>query len=72
MENKYLIDLSIRYGLKSSDISELVSLVSQTGAKHIDSREFKRVAKYICDAGLLGKPNEEIIEELRLKGLMKN
>ena len=71
MENKYLIELSIRYGLSSTEISKLVNMVHQAGATKIDSRDFKRIAKYICDGKLLDAPEEELMEELRLKGLIR-
>lgn len=69
MENKYLIDLSIKYGLSSQDLSKLVDLAYQSGATDMKSRDFKRVVNYVCKMDILEKPTEEILEELKLKGL---
>ncbi len=71
MENKYLIDLSVKYGLNSEDISKLVSMMYQVDLDDMDSEEFKRVANYICEAKLVELPAEELIEELKRKGLIK-
>lgn len=71
MENKYLIDLSVKYGLNSEDISKLVSMMYQVDLDDMDSEEFKRVANYICKEKLVELPAEELIEELKRKGLIK-
>ncbi|MBI5753746.1 hypothetical protein HZA40_01215 [Candidatus Peregrinibacteria bacterium] len=72
MENKHLIDLSVKYGLNSEDVSKLVSVMYQIGVDDMDSAEFKRVAGYICGAKLIEMPVEELIEELRRKGMIKS
>ena len=72
MENKILIDLSVKYGLDSSQVSELANMVYQAGVTNMDDPKFKRIASYICEMNLLGRPDEEIIEELRRKGFMKD
>lgn len=70
MENKFLIDLSIRYGLDSNQISKVVDILYQCGMDQPDSREGMRIANYICEMNLIDKPEEEIIEELKLKGFI--
>lgn len=70
MENTFLIDLSIKYGLESSKISKIVDVIYQCGISEIDGREGQRIANYLCEMNLVGKPAEEIMEELRLKGLI--
>lgn len=70
MENKHLIDLSLKYGLNSAEVSKLVSMVYQVGINDMNSREFQRIASYICEAKLLDMPPEEVIEELKRKGLI--
>ncbi|MBD3360794.1 hypothetical protein GF366_03265 [Candidatus Peregrinibacteria bacterium] len=72
MENKFLIDLSIKYGLDSTQISKLVDMVYQCGITNIDSREAQRISNYICEMGILDKPAEEVIEELKLKGFISD
>lgn len=71
MENRYLIDLSLKYGLNAEDVSKLVSMVYQAGVDDMESKEFKRVAQYICEAKLIEMPAEELIEELKRKGLIQ-
>ena len=71
MENKVLIDLSVKYGLSSEDVSKLVSMMYQVDLDDMDSPEFKRVANFICEAKLVESPAEELIEELKRKGLIK-
>jgi hypothetical protein len=70
MENKFLIDLSVKYGLSASDLTKLSSIVHQAGFADINSRGFKRVAEFICEMKILELPPEELIEELKLKGLI--
>lgn len=71
MENKYLIDLSLKYGLSAADVSKLVSIVYQVGVDDMDSEDFKRMANYICQAKLIETPAEELIEELKRKGIIE-
>ncbi len=70
MENKFLIDISIKYGLSSQQISKIVDMIYQCGIAEVDSREAQRIAKYICEMDLLEKPAEEILEELKRKELI--
>ncbi len=70
MENKHLIDISIKYGLSDTEVSKLVDTLYQVGIDDVNSRDFQRVASYICEMKLLNKPMEDLIEELRLKGLI--
>ncbi len=66
-----MIDLSIKYGLDSSQVAKVVDIIYQAGNSEVDSRPAKRVAKYICEMNLIEKPTEEIMEELKRKGLMQ-
>lgn len=70
MENKFLIDLSIKYGLDSAQTSKVVDMIYQCGIPQVDSREAQRIANYLCEMKLVGLPSEEVMEELRLKGLV--
>lgn len=69
MENKFLLDLSIKYGLDSAQQSKIVDMIYQCGVADLNSREAQRIAAYICEMRLLDKPAEELIEELKRKGL---
>ncbi len=71
MEDKYLIDLSVKYGLNSEELSKLVDMVYQSGFNDTNSVGFRRVAEYICDMKLLDMPSEELIEELKRKKLIE-
>ncbi len=70
MENKHLIDLSLKYGLNQAQISKLASIAYQAGVEDFDSREFKKISTYLCEAELIDEPAEELIEELKRKGLI--
>lgn len=70
MENKYLIDLSVKYGLNNVELEKLSGLMYQVGITDGDSEIFKKVTAYICENKLLERPEEELIEELKLKGLI--
>lgn len=71
MENKILIDLSVKYGLSSADLSKLVSIIYQVGIHDMESRDFHKVANFICESKMLEVSSEELIEELKRKGLIK-
>lgn len=70
MESKFLIDISIKYGLNSTQISKLMDIAYQSGVTDMDSREMKKLAAYVCEAGLIDEPAEEILEELKRKGII--
>lgn len=71
MENKFFIDLSIKYGLDSAETSKLMDMIYQCGITDLESRKAQRIANYICEMKLLDKPAEELIEELKRKGLFE-
>ena len=68
MENKFLIDLSIKYGLDDQSLSKVVDMCYQLDYNVIDDREFQRAATYICSMNLLKMPPEDLIEEMKRKG----
>lgn len=72
MENKHLIDLSIKYGLSETDMSKLINTAYQAGINDLNSRNFQRIAAYICEMKLLDTPSEDLLEELKLKGFIKD
>lgn len=71
MENKILIDLSVKYGLSSADLSKLTSIVYQVGVHDLESRQFHKIANFICESKMLDVSSEELIEELKRKGLIQ-
>lgn len=71
MENKFLIEISIKYGLDSAQVSKLVDMIYQCGIEQVDSRPAQRIANFICEMELIEKPAEEVVEELRLKGFIQ-
>lgn len=71
MENKCLIDLSVKYGLNSSELVKLTNIIYQAGVDDMNSNDFQRIATYICEMKLLEMPEEELMEELKRKGLVK-
>lgn len=70
MENKHLIDLSVKYGLNNVELEKLSGLMYQIGVTDGNSETFKKVTAHICENKLLERPEEELIEELKLKGLI--
>ena len=70
MENKYLIDLSVKYGLNSSETSKLLDMAYQCGITDMNSVAFSKVANYICEMNLLSMPAEELLEEIKRKDLI--
>ncbi len=69
MENKFLIDLSLKYGLDEAQVSKVASIVHQCGVDQIDSKEGQKIANTVCEMKMVDNAAEEILEELRLKGL---
>jgi hypothetical protein len=72
MENKFLLDLSIKYGLSDENVSKVVDMIYQLGYDNINERGFQRAANYLCSMNLLHLPSEEIIVEMKRKGFCKN
>lgn len=72
MENKLFIDLSVKYGLDSSEISKIADMIFQAGVEDFSTPEAKNIAEYLCENGLVNKPAEEIMQELKLKGLSRD
>lgn len=70
MENRFLLDLSVKYGLSSQEVSKLADIAYQSGFSDVDEDGAKRALNYVCKMELVSKPMEEIIEELKLKGLI--
>jgi len=68
MENKFLIDISVKYGLADEQVSKIVDICYQLGYYELDSRELQRAANYICSMKMVDLPAEEIIEEMKRKG----
>jgi len=68
MENEFLIDLSVKYGLDDQGVSKVVDMCYQLDYESIEDREFQRAANYICSMNLLALPPEEIIAEMKRKG----
>lgn len=68
MENRFLIDLSVKYGLDDHQITKVVDLCYQLGYDDLESRELQRAANYMCSMKLIALPSEEIIEEMKRKG----
>lgn len=69
MENRFLIDLAIKYGLNDGQIGKIMALGRLAGASD-DEGKFKRIAEYLCENGLVDEPEEELIEELKLKKIV--
>ncbi|MFA6918324.1 MAG: hypothetical protein WC285_05895 [Candidatus Gracilibacteria bacterium] len=71
MENKFLLDLSIKFGLSDHDVSKVVDMVYQLGYDNIDDRDFQRASNYLCSMNLINLPPEELLTEMKRKGFGK-
>lgn len=71
MENRFLIDISIKYGLDDKQLSKVVDMCYQLGYNDLNDPELQRCASYMCSMKLLELPAEELIEEMKRKGLFK-
>lgn len=72
MENKFLLDISIKYGLGDEEVSKVVDMVYQLGYENIDERDFQRAANYLCSMNLIHLPPEELLSEMKRKGFGKD
>lgn len=72
MENKLLIDLGVKYGLDSAKISKVAAMIYQAGVEDFNVPEAQAIAEYLCENRLINKPAEEVMQELKLKGLARN
>jgi len=68
MENQFLIDLSVKYGLDDKQLSKAVDMCYQLGFDDLSDPKFHRCASYMCSMDLLALPPEELIEEMKRKG----
>ncbi len=70
VEDKDLLEISVKYGLSSERLSKLVDVLYQAGIKSPESPEFEEVSKYVCENDLLDMPMEDLLEELKRKKLI--
>jgi hypothetical protein len=68
MENKFLLDLSIKYGLGDEQVSKVVDMVYQLGYDDLSDTKFQRAANYLCTMNLVDLPPEELLNEMKRKG----
>jgi hypothetical protein len=68
MENTFLIDLSVKFGLDDDQLSKVIDMCYQLDYTDIDDREFQRAATFMCTMNLVGLPAEELIAEMKRKG----
>lgn len=72
MENKHLIDLTIKYGLDDEALSKIVDMLYQLGYTDSKDKAFMKAATYMCDEQLLDMPADELIEDMKRKGFGVN
>jgi len=68
MENKFLINLTIKYGLDEQSLVKVVDTVHELGYDDVNNSDFQRAATYICSMGLIEMSSESLIEEMKRKG----
>ncbi len=69
MENKFLIDLAVKYGLLDWQIVKITNCAHFVGANG-DFDKFKRIAEYICENKIVDEPEDVIAEELRRNAIV--
>lgn len=70
MENKFLLELSIEYGLSDEELSKLANIAYQSGLDNLNGENAQLALGYVCKMGLVSAPMEQIIEELKLNNLI--
>lgn len=68
MENKFLIDISVKYGLTDKQVSKVVDILYQLGYYDLNGHELQRAGNYMCSMKLVNLPAEEVLEEMKRKG----
>lgn len=69
MEDRFLLDLAVKYGLLDWQTTKIVSCARLVGVGD-DKEAFKRVAEYICENKLVDAPEEIVADELRRNGIV--
>jgi hypothetical protein len=65
MENQFLLDLSLKYGLNSGQTTKVADVVHQCGFSDFEDEVAKNIATFICIEKLVDKPTDEIIENIK-------
>lgn len=68
MENKFLIDLQIKFGLTDDQLSKIVNIAYQLDYSDPEHADFQKLMAFVCENKLTSMPNQQLIEELKRKG----
>lgn len=68
MENKFLIDLQVKFGLTDDQLSKIVNIAYQLEYSDAENPDFQKLVAFICENDLVEVPNQQLIEELKRKG----
>ena len=68
MENKFLIDLAVKFGLADKHISKIADVLRQLGYGDLEEKASQRAATYLCSQKLYELPIEDAVEEMERKG----
>ena len=68
MENKFLIDLQVKFGLTDDQLSKIVNIAYQLEYTNAENPDFQKLVAFICENDLVETPNQQLIEELKRKG----
>jgi len=71
MENTFMLDLSLKFGLTEAQTDKVIDIIYQA-LHEIDkgSQIAQQVALFVCNHGLVDKPMDDILEELRVNKLI--
>lgn len=68
MENKFLIDLQIKFGLTEDQLSKIVNIAYQLDYNDPENDDFQKLMAFVCENNLVSMPNQQLVEELKRKG----
>lgn len=72
MENTYLLELGIKYGLDDTKISKLVDVLYQMGIDDIGGEKSRKFVDYMLEHNMIEMPIEEILDHFRVNNEKKS
>lgn len=67
MENKYILELAIQYGLDDTKISRILDVLYQMGIDDIGGEQSRKFANYMIEHNMIEMPIEEILDHFKVK-----
>ena len=67
MENKYLLELTIKHGLDDTKISKNLDVLYQMGIEDIGGENSRKFVDYMLAHNMIEMPIEEILDHFRVR-----